>query len=177
MRRPGTGPPGRRSGPGGPPEPAEGRHQEARHALHNEANGYRVTEGTASGRGRVITGPGPEPMSVAGWLSLSAERDRQLRLRHGYWREGHRHGYERGWRAGYEAARREQEAAWRPLAARVARGASDPTFAELERRRWAVHGEQRTRETFGRPHPADRPVPGKLPAAYPAKRPGRRAAP
>jgi hypothetical protein len=94
--------------------------------------------------------------SVARWLALSAERDLQLALRLASWREGYRLGREDGWRAGYETARAELDAAWHAVAARVARGASDPTYAELERRRWTVHGEPRTRETFGLPHPADR---------------------
>jgi hypothetical protein len=100
----------------------------------------------------------------AGWLALSAERDAQLTLRHGYWREGYRLGYAAGYAAGgyaagYEAGRRdeadERDRAWNAIAAPIARGG--PAFAELERRRYMLYGEQRTRETFGEPHPADRP--------------------
>jgi hypothetical protein len=99
----------------------------------------------------------------AGWLALSAERDAQLALRHAYWREGYALGYAAGYAAGgyaagYEAGRRdeagERDRAWHAIAGPIARGG--PAFAELERRRWTVYGEQRTRETFGLPHPADR---------------------
>jgi hypothetical protein len=93
--------------------------------------------------------------ALGGWLALSAERDLQLRLRLGYWREGYRLGEEAGYRRGYDQAAADLEAAWHAMARRVARG--DPrSFAELERARWTVHGEQRTRETYGLPHPADR---------------------
>jgi hypothetical protein len=103
-------------------------------------------------------------MRPAEWLALSAERDAQLSLRHTYWREGYALGYAAGsaaggYAAGYDAGRRDEardlEAAYHAMAAPVARGG--PTFAELQRRRYTVHGEQRTRETFGLPHPADRP--------------------
>jgi hypothetical protein len=97
----------------------------------------------------------------AGLLALSAERETQLRLRHGYWREGYRLGYA----AGYEAGRRdeadERDRAWHAIAAPIARGG--PAFAELEQRRYMLWGEQRTRETFGEPHSADR-RPSKLAA-------------
>jgi hypothetical protein len=89
----------------------------------------------------------------AGWLALSDERDLALRLRHGYWREGYRLGREHGWRDGYEQARAEQEAAWQEVAAKIARSASAPSFAELERRRWGPGG----REHFGDPRPGDYP--------------------
>ena len=39
------------------------------------------------------------------------------------------------------------------IARPVARGG--PAYAEIERKRWTVRGEQRTRETFGQPHPGD----------------------
>jgi hypothetical protein len=93
-------------------------------------------------------------MTPGGLLALSDERDTQLRLRHGYWAEGWRGGYDYGWKQGYEQACADLEALWHEVAAKVARGG--PSHAELERRRWTVHGEQRTRDTYGQPHPADR---------------------
>jgi len=42
---------------------------------------------------------------------------------------------------------------WHAVAEPVARGG--PSYAEVERRRWQVRGEERTRQTFGQPHPAD----------------------
>jgi hypothetical protein len=95
------------------------------------------------------------PADRARLLALSRERDLQLRLRLASWREGWRLGDEAGYRRGYEQAAADLEAAWHAMASRVARG--DPrSHAELERERWKVHGEARTRETFGLPHPADR---------------------
>ena len=102
----------------------------------------------------------PETLARCTLLALSDERDTWQRAALQREREAFRRGLDEGtgegWRLGYEAARAEQEAFWHEAASRVARGANDPTCAELERRRWTVHGEQRTRATFGRPHPADR---------------------
>jgi hypothetical protein len=71
------------------------------------------------------------------------------------WAEGYRLGYEHGYRDGWQASERDLAASYHAMAGPVARGG--PSHAELERRRWTVHGEQRARETFGLPHPADRP--------------------
>jgi hypothetical protein len=98
-------------------------------------------------------------MNAAGLLALSDERDRWLRRLLAAERAAFHRGAEYGWRLGYEASCRDQEAAWRAVAGRVARGASNPTFAELELRRWGPGG----REHFGDPRPDDR-------------HPGRRAA-
>jgi hypothetical protein len=114
------------------------------------ANGQRSTPIVARGGDR------------AALLALSHERDLHLARRHAWWREGYRLGAEDGYRQGYERACADMEAAWREAARPVARGGA--SHAELERRRWTVFGEQRTRETFGLPHPADR-------------RPGREAKP
>lgn len=88
-------------------------------------------------------------------LGLSDERDIQLELRHRAWREGWHAGYADGYGAGHqdEAADRDRE--WNRIARPVARGG--PAHADLERKRWTVRGEQRTRETFGQPHPDDYP--------------------
>jgi hypothetical protein len=66
-------------------------------------------------------------------------------------RDAARVAYQRGYRAGYERGARVAEAEWPSVVAPLA-GLS---HAELERRRWTVRGEQRTRETFGSPHPGD----------------------
>lgn len=108
----------------------------------------------------MTSGPSPDRAGLGVWIALTldeigAERDAQLRLRDAAWREGYRLGREHGWKRGFEAAARDLEAAWHETARRVARGDPRP-HAELERVRWTVHGEQRTRETFSLPHPADR---------------------
>jgi len=51
-----------------------------------------------------------------------------------------------------EASRRREMAALTPGARRGSRFVSN---AETDRCRWVVRGEQRTRQTFGRPHPDD----------------------
>jgi hypothetical protein len=92
-------------------------------------------------------------MTPAEILALSDERALARRIRHGYWAEGYRAGRARGWREGYEQARAELEAAWRQLADRIVRRANNPTFAELELRRWGPGG----RERFGDPRRGDYP--------------------
>ena len=72
----------------------------------------------------------------------------EVRLRDRVAREAYERGLADGRRDGYEQA----AADWK-----VTLGA-DPggvTHAELERRRWSVRGERRTRETFAEPHAAD----------------------
>jgi hypothetical protein len=94
-------------------------------------------------------------MNVSGLLAVSDERDLWLRRLLAAERAAFRRGAEHGWRQGYEASCRDQEAAWRAVAQPVARG--DPrSNAEVERERWKVFGEERTPATFGQPHPADR---------------------
>lgn len=69
-------------------------------------------------------------------------------------------GYARGAAEGYAlgiADRLEQASAdQREIAVIVRHLADRPDAAELERRRWSVRGEPRTRETFAAPHPGDR---------------------
>jgi hypothetical protein len=96
---------------------------------------------------------GDSGRDCAWWVALSDERDLALRLRLAAWRNGYRLGREHGWKQGYEAACADQEAAWHEVAGRVARGANQPTFAELERRRWGPGG----REHFADPRPGDYP--------------------
>lgn len=93
--------------------------------------------------------------ALAELLELSDERDR--------WQSRLGDEYRIGWKLGYAAAidqgRRleaaERDRAWNRAAQSIARGGR--THAELERRRWALRGDPRTRETFGQPHPDDYP--------------------
>ena len=78
-------------------------------------------------------------------LALSGERDLYLRRI----LAGERAAYARG----YARAHSELAAAWHAVADPVSR--SRPSYAELERRRWMLRGEPRTRATFGQPHHAD----------------------
>ena len=139
MRPPGTGPPDTRSGSGRPSsQPTESRHRQARASV---ASALSVTPRA----------------DRAALLAVSRERDLQLRLRLAAWREGYRAGWEHGWRAGYEAADCDQAASW----AEVAKPKARSSGRDLERRRWAVRGEPRTRAEFGQPDPADHPGQGR----------------
>jgi hypothetical protein len=55
--------------------------------------------------------------------------------------------------AGREDESADRDARWDRIA-RQAHAHGTP-YAEIDRRRWVVRGEQRTRETFGQPHPDD----------------------
>ena len=70
---------------------------------------------------------------------------------------GLRHGIE----LGRELEAAERDAEWIKIATPIARGGQP--YADLERRRWTLRGEPRTRETFGLPHPDD--FPGRREAA------------
>jgi hypothetical protein len=85
-------------------------------------------------------------------LALSDERDLWRARCDAFWRQGYRLGHEDGWQEGYEQAHADRDVLWHEMASRVARGANDPTFAELELRRWGPGG----REHFGDPRPGDR---------------------
>jgi hypothetical protein len=78
-------------------------------------------------------------------LDRSDERDAQLELRH--------RAYAEGYGAGRQAEGSERDALWNRIA-RQAHAHGTP-YAEIERRRWVVRGEQRTRGTFSQPHPGD----------------------
>ena len=87
-------------------------------------------------------------------LELSDERDAQLRLRLDAWRDG--------WRADetregdrYEAGFADGAMALKDVQHDIYQG------IRQERERWAVRGEPRTREAFGRPHPGDYPGRGR----------------
>lgn len=93
--------------------------------------------------------------AVAELLDLSTERDLWLLRIRQAWRAAFDLGRQIGRREGRAEAEAEQARAWRTVAGPVAEGGT--TYAELERRRWTVRGEQRTRETYGQPHPDDYP--------------------
>ncbi|MGO9298413.1 MAG: hypothetical protein ACLP52_31825 [Streptosporangiaceae bacterium] len=98
-------------------------------------------------------------------LARSAERDQFLERIQAAWSEGWLAGHEIGWRGGYGEAQKEMETRWSSFAAPMARQlARAPSFPELERRRWMLRGEPRTRETFGQPHSADYTGRGNGPA-------------
>ncbi len=90
---------------------------------------------------------------TADLLALSAERDVQLGLRHRAYAEGWGAGRMAGYGAGRQDEGAERDQAWNQIARPIARGG--PAHAEIERKRWTVRGEARTRETFGEPHPGD----------------------
>lgn len=87
-------------------------------------------------------------LAVADLLAWSDAMDTQLRLRLAAYREGwaaaelaHADDYERGFADGCMAVKRAHADAVR--------------LVRDDAARWPVRGEQRTRATFGRPHPAD----------------------
>lgn len=100
------------------------------------------------------------PAVAALVLSQSAERDAQLKLRHRAYREGYLEGSHDQWSAGYAAAIEDVKAAEHEIAARL----------HLDLPRWhlccgrcrraghrtgCTRCEDRTRATFGQPHPDD----------------------
>jgi hypothetical protein len=98
------------------------------------------------------------PAQARGWLALSHERDLWMARLDAAWRQAYRAGFAQGRAAGRAEAEAEQAASWREVAGFFARN-----DGELERRRWAVRGEPRTRAEFSQPAPGD--YPGKRAAA------------
>lgn len=90
-------------------------------------------------------------------LALSDERDRWLHARLGFARYAHQRGYTEGWEAGRRALLEDLATDQRYMLAKLRPVFERPDHAQLERRRWILRGEQRTRETFGQPHPDDYP--------------------
>jgi hypothetical protein len=88
-------------------------------------------------------------------LELSDERDGWLRRVLAAERDGYERGHRDGWCEGYAAAETAMAARWaafaRPAARQLVRGIG------LQRRRWQVRGQPRTRESFAEPHPDDFP--------------------
>lgn len=82
-------------------------------------------------------------------IELSNERDLWLRLL----LDSARDAYAAGYADGRAAERIEADRAWAERPAPVVRGGD--ALADLERRRWTVRGEPRTRAEYGDPHPDD----------------------
>jgi hypothetical protein len=100
-------------------------------------------------------GPLPSPVTGAA-LALPGERDLQDEL--DGWHAAVRHlkslgGMCAAYADGREDEGAERDARWNWIARQA--HAAGPAHADLERRRWTVRGEQRTRETHGQPHPGD----------------------
>lgn len=102
-----------------------------------------------------LDGERDSALRAADVLALSDERDLWLRRVLVSWSAGLRLGRREGFVAGYAQAERDMARGWREVAGPVARGG--PPYAELERRRWMLRGEPRTRQTFGWPHRDDHP--------------------
>ena len=96
----------------------------------------------------------PDPADVAALVEQSAERDTWQRVALARERAAYLRGRADGIDIGRRHAEEEQARAWRAIAHSVAAGGTP--YAELERRRHMLWGEQRTRETFGQPHRLDR---------------------
>lgn len=91
--------------------------------------------------------------AVAELLAAQADPVTEIELRCQQVREAYEAGRAGGWREGYEHGARLLDTEWPAVIAPMLSGR--PDHRELERRRWALRGEQRTRETFGDPHPDD----------------------
>lgn len=83
-------------------------------------------------------------------VAISDERDQWERIAIDFGRVGYIDGYAEGYRA--RMAEENQEFAATPRTPVI----DGTTLAELAAKRWELRGEQRTRETFGQPHPQDR---------------------
>ena len=96
----------------------------------------------------------PVPLAVppGDLLDRSDERDLYMRRIGQAHAEGWRAGLAEGYGMGREDEGAERDRAWNAIARPASR--AEP-LAELERRRWTVRGEPRTRETFSQPHPGD----------------------
>jgi hypothetical protein len=99
--------------------------------------------------------PVPLHRAFADLLAVSDERDIWLLRLRASWQAAYALGWQHGHAAGRREAEAEQAASWREVAVPIARG------GEVQRRRWAVRAEARTRETFGQPAPGDYPGRGE----------------
>jgi hypothetical protein len=104
---------------------------------------------------RQATDPVPLSDAVAELLSESDRRDLELQARIAWAAAEHERGRELGIEEGRRQALAEESAQRREAAGLVQAATSGPTQAELQRRRWMLRGEERTRETFADPHPDD----------------------
>jgi len=88
--------------------------------------------------------------ALAGLIDRSDERDLYMKRI----RQARAEGWRAGWAEGYDKGRAdegaERDRAWNEIARPISR--IDPAFMS---RRWAVRGQLRSRETFGRAHPGD----------------------
>lgn len=101
------------------------------------------------GIGNSVRDPLQLAQAVAELLEHSDERDAWLaRLGDEY-----QLGWKLGYAAGRAAERLEADREWAAVPPQRIRGGD--ALADVEARRWELRGEIRTRETFGRPHPAD----------------------
>jgi len=95
-----------------------------------------------------------DPVPLAGaigeLLEVSDERDSWMRRIMAAGRDGYVRGLADGVALGRRLEAAERDRAWDAIAGPISR--IDPAFMS---RRWAVRGEPRTRETFGRAHPGD----------------------
>jgi hypothetical protein len=114
------------------------------------------------------TGSGHANATDEQLLALSDERDLWLWALHAAEREGFERGRTLGHDEGFAQAERDMAQRWQEVARPVARGG--PAHGEIEAARWHVccrpcrlgghrrgcaDCEDRTRETYGQPHPAD----------------------
>lgn len=106
---------------------------------------------------RQTSGPVPLAAAVAGLVGESDRHQRELKLRLDCYADGYRNGFCAGAEVGRGQALAEEAAQRREAAGLVTE------ITEIQRARWSLRGEHRTRGTFGRPHPGD--YPGKSGAA------------
>ncbi len=97
----------------------------------------------------------PAGAAIAEFLSESDRRDHELEWRKQAWSEGWAAGHEVGYEAGCRDALAQEAAQRREAAGLIALATAGPSHDELERKRWILRGQQRTRATFGLPHPDD----------------------
>ncbi len=101
--------------------------------------------------------PVPLADAVADLFGRIDERQRHLELRDSAWKEGWLAGHAIGYEAGRRDALAEESAQRREAAGLVREATAGPSHAVILRRRWALRGQARTRETFARPHKDDYP--------------------
>jgi flagellar biosynthesis/type III secretory pathway protein FliH len=88
-------------------------------------------------------------------LAYSDTRDAELAGRQAARADSYRVGYAEGEQAGRRAALESIAESQRQIHAELAGLPSRPAYAALERVRWELRGEVRTRTSFAGPHPGD----------------------
>jgi hypothetical protein len=104
----------------------------------------------------VGTEPAELRQEIAAYLADSDRLDHALRVSLGWSRWHARISFELGVREGRRREAAERDAAW----AAIARPVSRIQPGDVDRKRWALRGEARTRATFSQPHPSDYPGQG-----------------